>query len=186
MLDILQRMKDADRTQRPSVIALGQLPDPTPEELNADIAEKAAARLREALSQLTDTVALRAVRFDKVRQEVYLAAIAAGVPQHVAAVTVAGVSPSTPQWHARHDPEFKAALEEAWAIRSSKMEERLENIAMDGDPGSMATVRAAETVLKSRAGAFTPKVPGAARVDITRRPDGTQSMSASVGNFMID
>lgn len=47
-------------------------------------------------------------------------------------------------------PEFDRAWADALEVGCSPVERRLQSIALDGDAGSMATVRAAEVLLKTR------------------------------------
>ncbi|MEZ4494692.1 MAG: helix-turn-helix domain-containing protein [Dehalococcoidia bacterium] len=76
-------------------------------------------------------------------------AIAAGLSLR-AACDLAGVHNSTIYREIRRDPEFGAAIEDARLVAASFAEERLEEIALDGPLDSIATVRAAEIVLRHR------------------------------------
>lgn len=87
-------------------------------------------------------------------------------------------------YRARHaDPEFDKAWTEALEAGCSPVERRLQAIALDGDPGSMATVRAAEVLLKTRHRAHQQRPAGAVSATVDT-PGG--SLTVRVGHPVSD
>lgn len=83
------------------------------------------------------------------RQEGFLLALAAGLSVSTA-VALAGVSRRTLYEHRRRDEEFAEQWDDALELSLGQIEGRLETIAIQGEMGSIATVRAAEALLRAR------------------------------------
>lgn len=83
----------------------------------------------------------------------------------------------------KRDPEFARRWEEAYAAGAAPLERRAQEIALTGEPGSMATVRAIEIGLRARHGslAHPRQAPPTATAEMKRGADGAQSFTVTVG-----
>lgn len=142
------------------------------------------ARVRDKFDKLTRLQASRQVKFDAPRREMYLELLAIGYSQSKAAGLVQ-VHPNSISYHRRHDAQFAGLEAEAIALGADDVLDRLREIAETGDPGSMATIRAAETVLKGTKPEYQPPKAGAG-VKMTRQADGSQSLEVRAASWWKD
>ncbi len=105
--------------------------------------------IRKAALEMAHDQATANVALCPERAEGFLLAVAAGLPVSAAAV-LAGVSRRTLYYQRAHDPEFAEQWEDAREASLGQVESRMESIALQGEPGSMATVRAAEALVRIR------------------------------------
>jgi len=119
----------------------------------------------------------RNVPLSNERKAVFIAALQSGL-LILDAAEVAGVAVSTLYRTRNIEPEFARMWDDANEASLQPIEQRLESIALTGDPSSMATVRAAEVTLKHRAARRYNQ--GGTRVEMKSGPDGG-SLSVRVG-----
>ena len=139
-------------------------------------------RMRVARERMLADGRRRAHAIDRKSKAVFIAAIAAGL--HVRdAAEICDRSVAALYRHRHLDSGFAQEWDDAMEASTAPIEERLESIALLGDPTSMATVRAAEVTLKHRAGRRYQQ--GGASVKMTQGADGS-SLSVRVGTPLPD
>jgi len=109
----------------------------------------AASLVRAAAAQLALAEDKRGRNISKRQREAFLIAVAVGVGVHAAA-DFAGCSMNALYGIRRRDAEFRASWDDALEASLDSVDTRLLSIALHGDPGSMATVRAAELLARGR------------------------------------
>jgi hypothetical protein len=82
------------------------------------------------------------------------------------ACKVLGIRPNDVLRHAAQDEEFALALQIARDISAEPIEERLQDIALNGDPNSVTTVRAAEILLKGKSDRYNRRFSTSTQVDL--------------------
>lgn len=118
----------------------------TGKELDYLLQEKEARAMRLA----ERGIRMRNQPITRARREMVLRLVAAGVSKS-RACELAEVDPAAFSKEVKRNPELAEQLEEAFDASVERVEERLEEIALHGDPNKMPTVRAGEAVLqKSR------------------------------------
>lgn len=127
--------------------------------------------------------ARRLVPFSKDRKAAFVAAVAAGLNVH-AACDVVGIATSTLYAQRNSDSEFARAWADALEASTAPIEERLANIAAIGAADSMATVRAAEVLLKHRDPRRYTKAP-AVSAELRQTAEGG-SFSVTLGTRLPD
>lgn len=115
--------------------------------------------------------------FTRERREAFLDALACGLTV-TAAADLVGIKRTHVYHVIRTDERFAQAFHEARDLSVDFLEERLSDIALTGDPSSMATVRAAETVMRGRSARY--QTGGRASVQL-KQGEGGSSLSVSVG-----
>jgi hypothetical protein len=111
--------------------------------------------IKRAAAEMTHDEGTRAVPLSKQRRDGFLLALAAGLPV-TAAAALAGVSRRTLYDYRRRDEEFAEQWDDALEASLGPIEARLERVAIEGDANSMATVRAAEALLRVRHRQYRP------------------------------
>lgn len=104
-------------------------------------------RIRVALEQAAHDREYALQPFDDEAQVHFLRLLASGMPVFDICRFLK-VSRSTAYYVKRENPEFESKWLDALEMRVTPVEDRLRDIAEAGDPTSMATVRAAEVLLK--------------------------------------
>jgi hypothetical protein len=120
--------------------------------LSADERAK-AAKLHVALRHLRGSRARAGRPIRPEQRSLVVEGISSGLSLS-AACDFVGVHSSTIYREIRRDREFAEAVETARELACDVAEERLEEIALDGPLDSMATVRAAEAVLRRRSARY--------------------------------
>lgn len=143
-----------------------------------------AERLRVTAARIERERALRRVPLTRESKHRFLEALSAGLAIDMAA-DVAGVASRTLYRERERDPAFAQEWQDALESSVSPIERRLESIALDGDPGSMATVRAAETLLRGRSRRYNPKGDSAATVRMSQSSD-SRSITVSLSGPSSD
>jgi hypothetical protein len=105
--------------------------------------------IQRAAAEIAHDQTTRSVPLTEERQNAFLLALAAGLSVSAAAA-LAGVARRTLYDHRENDSEFALQWENALEASIGNIEARLETIALQGDMNSMATVRAAEALLRAR------------------------------------
>lgn len=136
------------------------------------------ADIRVALEQAKHDAAHAAMPLDDEARAHFLRLLAAGMPVFDIC-QVLQVSRTTVYWARNHDDEFAERWTLALEQRYTPVEDRLANIALKGSPDSMATVRAAEVLLKGGIRRYGPPPPKIATATLTS-PDG-RSISVQLG-----
>ena len=146
---------------------------------NVPIAEGMPTWTQIELAQSARARARKHVPLTKERREGFLEAIRCGVTTTRAADLV-GVSRRAIYAALERDETFRRQYDDARDIAAEVIEARLEEIAMSGDRNSMATVRAAEVLLKGRSQRYRPPQPGSTKV--TSAVEGRGVMSVQIGS----
>jgi hypothetical protein len=110
---------------------------------------RTAAAIRRGAAGLDHAQRSRNVPFSKKRREEFLAALGEGLTV-ASAAQYAGVSVRNVYIHRGLDARFAEQWEDALEASLGQIEERLMEIALYGEMNSMATVRAAEALLRRR------------------------------------
>jgi hypothetical protein len=105
--------------------------------------------IKRAAAEMAHDHSTRAVPLTEERQDAFLLALAAGLTVSAAAA-LAGVARRTLYDLRDRDAEFSSRWDNALEASIGPLEARLETIALQGEMGSMATVRAAEALLRAR------------------------------------
>lgn len=144
-----------------------------------------AERLRAAADRMEWDRAHRGVALSAQRRDTALAALRAGLPVSAAA-RLAGVSERTLYRERDRDAEFERDWAVALEAGAEAIETRLESIALIGEPGAMATVRAAETLLRGKSPRYRQSAPGVRPAAVARMETPGGTLSVSVGTPMPD
>ena len=143
------------------------------------------AERRASLSDAIDKALMNAPSarptFNKQRRKAFIELLAAGLTFSQSARTV-GLTASYLHHLRRLDPAFDEACVSAIELGTDPVVERLTAIALHGDPGSMATVRAAETVLKGRNAAYRDRS-GSVRIERRDADGNTWKLSAGTSGI---
>lgn len=130
--------------------SLSPFPPETLDPKDPAAARKLAATLiRAAAAELALAEGKRGKNISRRQREAFLIALAVGVGVHAAA-DFAGCSLSGLYGMRRREREFREAWDDALEASLDSVDTRLFTIALHGDPGSMATVRAAELLARGR------------------------------------
>lgn len=165
---------------------------PTSTELTTDDANEAItvdqARVK-ALRASLESITIRDTRkpnlFTRERRKRYLDLIAEGFSL-TEACRIVGITYTTIAHTRRSDPGFDEACGIAIMIATEPVMARLQAIALHGDPGNMATIRAAEHWLKGVHPAYRDGRSQAA-VELSRtNPDGTVDRIRATANGIPD
>ena len=108
-----------------------------------------AGRLRAAAERMRHDARTLQVPISVERRELFLAGLRAGISVSKSC-RAAGIAERTAYRERARNEVFAREWAEALEAAIEPLEERLEEIAYEGDMGSMATVRAAETLLRGR------------------------------------
>lgn len=138
-----------------------------------------AAGLRVAAERMAHDRRTAHVPLSRERREQFLAALAAGYPISVAA-QIAGVAERTIYRIRGRDEAFAREWELALEASVDPIESRLAGIALTGAADSMATVRAAETLLRGRSRRYRKDGEQGATVTL-RQGETSNSISLRLG-----
>lgn len=105
--------------------------------------------MRSFIAQIAHDQVTRRVPLTRQRRAAFLFALSSGLTV-AAAAALAGVARRTLYDFRERDPEFGREWEDALEASLAPIEARLEEIALTGDKSCMATVRAAEALLRVR------------------------------------
>ena len=108
-----------------------------------------AERLGAAARLYGGSHALRANGFGREAQDVFLVALSVGLPVDVCA-RLAGVNPRTPYTYRERDEVFKREWEDALETSTGAIETKLSDWVLGTDEPTVAHIRAAELLLRSR------------------------------------
>jgi hypothetical protein len=139
----------------------------------------AAEKIRVALEQARWDREHRDRPMNRAIERNFLDLFASGVPEFQICQLL-GISRGTIYQRRRRDPEFGQRWDEARESRYTPIEDRLAEIAETGDMGSMATVRAAEVLLKGSIARYNSAPRQQASATIRQTAEGGQ-LSISVG-----
>lgn len=140
----------------------------------------AAEKIRVMLEQAKSDRQYRERSFTKKAEADFLGLFASGMPVHDACQMLQ-ISSATLYLRRKLKPEFAELWEEARERRYLPVEDRLADIAMTGEPSSMATVRAAEVLLKGSGIARYNSAPRqTASATVKQTAEGGQ-LSVSIG-----
>jgi hypothetical protein len=128
--------------------------------------------IRVAAEQMATDQRARGVAASKARCDAFILAVASGLPV-ITAASLAGVPRRTLYDLRERDEEFARRWDDALEQSLSNVETRLEEIALTGPATSMATVRAAEALLRIRYRPVAPKTKSVARFT---RKDGDKTV----------
>lgn len=141
--------------------------------------------LRASLESITLRDAKLRIPFTKERKKRYLELISEGFSL-TEACRIIGITYTTIAHTRKSDDAFDQAHQIATLIATEPVLARLQAIALHGDPGSMATVRAAETYLKGMHPAYRDGRSQAA-IELSRtNPDGTVDRIRATANGIPD
>lgn len=132
------------------------------------------ARIDAAAVSVTYGAGQRAVRATDDHKALFLLWLGTGLPIAVSAA-LTGVTADTMYRHRRQDKEFAEAWDDALEASLAPIEERMSEIAINGNPESMATVRAAELMLRRRSRTFQPPKLRPQGVEVQLGQDGKPS-----------
>jgi len=135
-------------------------PDTKPEAL-----PEHAFEVERAAAELQTWSRFRPGPLSHEQAEALLDAIAEGMSISQACRAL-GIRPNEVLRHAAMDEEFALALHIARDLSAEPIEERLSDIALNGDPTSMATVRAAEILLKGKSDRYNRRFSTSTQVDL--------------------
>lgn len=149
----------------------------------ADEVKRQAAKIRVALEQARHDAEHARFPLTKAAKADFLRLVAAGMPVFDIAVLLK-VSRGTFYNHRNVDPDFAQAWERALEMRYTPIEDRLADIAVSGAPEAMATVRAAEVLLKGSIRRYN-QAPASTQVSakMTKHSDGSASFETRLGAF---
>src|SRR5688500_5248678 len=105
-------------------------------------------RIRAASARMSQNLSTRGNPASKEAKIGFLLALGAGLSVQAAAAIV-GVAEQTLRRERSRDDDFREQWEWAIEARSEPVEDRLQDIAMTGDAGSMATIKAAHIILQA-------------------------------------
>lgn len=108
-----------------------------------------AGRLRAAAERMRHDARTLQVPISAERRELFLAGLRAGISVS-RSCRAAGIAERTAYRERGRNEAFARDWADALEAAVEPLEDRLEEIAYEGDMGSMATVRAAETLLRGR------------------------------------
>ncbi|MEY4761790.1 MAG: hypothetical protein RLZZ200_1646 [Pseudomonadota bacterium] len=148
--------------------------------LTEDDLELLPKQLRDALTTAGFDLAKRGVPASKERKALWCALLAAGVSVADTAALV-GISRSTMYRQRYKDPAFAADWDAALEMSIDPIEQRLKDISLTGPVDSMATVRAAEILLKGRSSRYAQGGPARGlKVESKTGGDGTKEFSVTL------
>jgi len=157
----------------------------------ADLLAEATRKRREAEVAAEMHVALAIAANDRAHAKMpltkraradFITLLSAGVP--VQEICSRLQLASRTLYDARHaDPEFNRLWEDAIERRYLPIEDRLASIARSGDPSSMATVRAAEVLLKGSIRRYSQSPATNASAKLTQHADGSKTFETRLGAF---
>lgn len=153
----------------------------------AEVAAAAEGRVRVAIERAAHNERTRLVPLTKERRERFLSILACGWTVSKSA-QMAGVAERTLYDARARDEDFRERWQLALEASVEPLEERLGQIAYEGDLNSMAAVKAAELLLGKRDRAYRRDrtMPITARLR-QRGDDGTErSLEVSTGGFTSD
>jgi hypothetical protein len=111
--------------------------------------EHLGAVIQRAAAMIVSDNQVRGRRLTAQRADAFLLALGSGLSVSASAA-LAGVARRTLYDMRARDEEFARRWDDALDMSVNVIEERFSEIAMTGDPGSMATVRAGEALLRGR------------------------------------
>lgn len=138
-----------------------------------------AARLRAAVERMRHDTRTVHVAMSAERRELFILGVRAGLSIS-RACKLAGIAERTVYRERGRNEAFAVEWAEALEGAIEPLEDRLEEIAYTGDMSSMATVRAAETLLRGRSARYRQGGPAPQRASASVNA-ATGTISVSVG-----